>query len=343
MSRSSVPKLFALVALAALGLWLLWPADPAPQASQPRADSPGVSNSAERVRDASEALQAAEVFESATRSPGPDPAPLAPARDAPLPPDDGAADQVIAALDARARAGEARAACRVGNELQRCLKMQYWDESRWLSQAAQTELDPEAGEAMFAELDRLLARGAQLRDACARIAPQILRELPRYHLVAALGGNVHSAAQFATGIAIDPADLVRDPQLYALYRAHAWPMFLQAFEAGHPDVLLAWAQASRGLHMLGGVLPEEWRKPEVAQALAQRVVFRAPLSPAVQPQRLSPEQAADMEDLYRQRFEQSRWEAQYVPPQTHPWNPQRYLLDQVEEEMRLKPCESSDG
>jgi hypothetical protein len=192
---------------------------------------------------------------------------------------------------------------------------------------------------MLSELDRLLTRGAQLRDACARVAPLVRRELPRYHLVAALGGNAHSAAQFATGIAIAPADLVRDPQLYGLYRAHAWPLFLQAFEAGHPDVLLAWSQASQGFHMLGGLLPEDWRKPEVAQALVQRVVFRAGESPASQTQNLSPEQAAEVEDLYRQRFEQSPWEAQYVPPQTQPWDPHRHLLDQVEEQIRLKPCE----
>ncbi len=332
--------LAALLVCTLLVLWHVWPAKPA---HEPSADTLPTWEASAPQEPEIETANAATVFDSATRSPAPHPARLAPAPDAPLPPDDVAVDQVIAALDARARAGEARAACRVGSELQRCLKMQYWDESRWLSQAAQTELGPDTGEAMFAELDRLLARGAQLREACARVAPQVRRELPRYHLVAALGGNIHSAAQFATGIAIDPGDLVRDPQLYALYRAHAWPLFLQAFEAGHPDVLLAWAQASRGNHMLGGVLPEEWRKPEVAQTLAQRVVFRDPRSPAIQPQQLSPEQAAEVEDLYRQRFEQGRWEPQYVPPQTQPWDPQRYLLDQVEEQIRLKPCESSSG
>lgn len=336
MSRSLIRTvLAALLACTLLGLWHFWPAQ---QAHQPTADMIEARQSSAPHAMEGKAADAAAVFDSTSRSAS-IPAPPAPARDAPLPPDDAAVDLVIAALDARARAGEARAACRVGSELQRCLRMQYWDESRWLSQAAQTPLGPDNGEAMLSELDRLLARGAQLRDACARVAPQVSRELPRYHLVAALGGSAHSAAQFATGIAINPADLVRDPQLYALYRTHAWPLFLQAFEAGHPDVLLAWTQASRGFSLLGGLLPEDWRKPEVAHALAQRVAFRGAEAPAIQSQTLSPEQAAEVEDLYRQRFEQSRFEAQYTPPRTQPWDPQRYLLDQVEEQIRLKPCE----
>jgi hypothetical protein len=217
--------------------------------------------------------------------------------------------------------------------------MQFWEEERWLTQAAQLQMDPNATEAMLPDLERLLARGAQLRDSCARVEKEVSRELPRYHLVAALRGSIHSAAQFSTGIAMQPADLVRDPQLYALYRAHAWPMFVRAFEAGHPDVLLAWEQASYNVNLLGGVLPDDWRKPQVAQALARRVVFRDQTPPNSHGQPLTAEQTAEVEALYRQRFEQSQWEPQYVPPRTRPFDPKDYLLDQVAEQLRLKPCE----
>ncbi len=224
-----------------------------------------------------------------------------------LPPDGTPVDQVIAALAARARAGDARAACRIGSELQRCQRMEHWE-------AYATHLP--AGELPAERRQAILAEGRRLIEDCARVAPSVQKDLPRYHLVAALQGNPHSAAQFA-GAAVTAGDLVRDPQLYALYRAHAWRLFELAFEAGHPDALETWSAAviysdsSARLMPLWGVMPDAWRRPELAGALMMRVHRPGPVP-------IDPGQSAgaralqqEAEQIYQTRFANARWQGQH--------------------------------
>ena len=265
---------------------------------------------------------------------------VATASAAALLPDDTPVDRVIAQLDAAARAGEAMAACRIGNELVRCEKLGFWGARNWSELLALRAAEHQDVSALLPELTRQLERGRRLVEGCARVAPEVKHELPRYHLTAALQGNVQSAAQFVS-IAAQPGDLVRDPQLYAMYRLHAWQLFRLAFDAGHPDVLLAWVGAHSGADALAGVMPEDWRKPEVASALFRRAYLGGDDWREVHGRPLSPDQVDEVESLYRQHFEQSPWEPQFPQLAGRPDGFGERLLQEITEPLRLKPCEAS--
>ena len=264
---------------------------------------------------------------------------VATASTAALMPDDTPVDQVIAQLDAAARAGQAMAACRIGNELLRCQKLEFWGARDWSGLLARGAAEHEHVSALLPELTRQLERGRRLAEGCARLAPDVKRKLPHYHLTAALQGNVESAAQFVS-LATQPGDLVRDPQLYAMYRLHAWRLFRLAFDAGHPDALLIWSGASSGADALGGVMPDDWRKPEVAAALFRRVYLRREDWRETQDEPLSPDHESEVESIYRQHFERSPWEPQFPQLAGRPADFGERLLLEISEPLRLKPCDT---
>lgn len=255
-------------------------------------------------------------------------------------PDDAPVDHGIAQLDAAARAGDAQAACRIGNELMRCEKLRYWETREWSEEFVRRAAGQEGIDRLLSEVTQAIERGERLVESCARVDARLRRDLPRYHLVAALQGNVHSAAQFVS-MATQPGDLVRDPQLYAMYRLHAWRLFRLAFEAGHPDVLLDWRSASSGANALGGVIPEDWRKPEVASALFRRVYLGGEDWREVHGRPLSPEQVDELDSIYRRHFEHSPWEAQFPQLAGRPDDLGERLLQEISEPLRLKSCAAS--
>lgn len=252
-----------------------------------------------------------------------------------LPPDGTPVDQVIAALDARARAGDARAACRIGSELQRCRRLEHWE-------AYATHLP--GGELPAERRQAILAEGQRLIEACERVAPSIHGDLPRYHLVAALRGNPHSAAQFV-GEAVGAGDLVRDPQLYALYRAHAWRLFELAFEAGHPDALQAWSAAVvygdsiTRLVPLWGVMPDAWRRPELASALTMRVHTRGPAAIDATQSAEARALQQEVEQIYQTRFASARWQGQHSTGIGLAGEERE--LHVLQDAHRLRPCETA--
>jgi hypothetical protein len=250
-----------------------------------------------------------------------------------LPPDGTPVDQVIAALDARARSGDARAACRIGSELQRCRRLERWE----------TFAAGLTGRALSKEQRRaIVLEGQRLIEACDRIAPSIQQDLPRYHLVAALQGNPHSAAQFV-GDVVMAGDLVSDPQLYALYRAHAWRFFELAFEAGHPDAVETWyATVALGdefgrLSALSGVMPDAWRRPELATALALRANRRDPLPIEGTESAEDLALRQEVEQIYQTRFAHSRWQRQYSIDKGLQGAERE--LHALQDAHRLRPCE----
>jgi hypothetical protein len=166
--------------------------------------------------------------------------------------------QQVAQLDARARAGDAVAACRLATELQRCLI------ERWRAGAGGGR--PE----QLAEQQRLQAHCATVDSVGDRV-----RSL-EYLLVAANRGNTAAMALFA-GADLNAADLVRDPALYHLYRTHARRLLEQALAAGEPLALLIvslnfpWPGMGVPMGPAAAIIPAAWNDVGLVRALQERV------------------------------------------------------------------------
>jgi hypothetical protein len=238
----------------------------------------------------------------------------------PLPaPDTQSIQELLEALEAPARRGDVQAACRLATELLRCRYVTRWDERSTriaIEGLARSDLAGEVLERRTRELAETEAYNLAARERCAGLSPEALRRIPRYAFLAASAGHVPSMVLFADAAGVSGADIVADPELYAAYRAHAWPMFRRAFEAGHPRAVRAWVSAleSHGFHFLAGVMPPEWRTPGVARALLQRLQrgsgppARSTPSSALMPGTPPTEQdRAEADALYARHFADSPW------------------------------------
>jgi hypothetical protein len=184
-------------------------------------------------------------------------------------------DQRITLLVSAADAGDAWAACAGEAEITRCRKLHGRD-GRWddypLDLVARSGLDdaqlPEASRQLSAQLERV----RQLREACDRLPPEVEQSVMRLRLQAARAGDVESMALFAEAEGVQE-DLIANPQVYHLYRQHAFAMFLGAFEAGDRYALRLWVDVARSDSKLplAGLMPPQWRDHAVATELASRV------------------------------------------------------------------------
>lgn len=112
--------------------------------------------------------------------------------------------------------------------------------------------------------------------------------------------------------------LVADPALAAAYRQHGWPMLRGLIESGHPMGAFLWQAAlprpaSGGLQPfslspISELIPADWRRPELAWALWQRV-SQAMEVPAFGLPAGSTDPAAqsDAETLFQRYFARSPW------------------------------------
>jgi hypothetical protein len=221
------------------------------------------------------------------------------------------ADQRIVALEQAAAQGDAIAACRAAAELIRCRSMRAWTETSdtfYIDQLARMELSEAQLERATAKLVEATAANRRLKEECLRVPTERLARIGYHHLASARAGNVDSMLLFANAVGIGGEEMVADPGLYALYRAHGWEMFRGAFEAGDPKAVFAWVSAldSRGFSFLGGLLPPDWRTPDVARELNRRL-FQHIVEPqdAVAPTDLSPEVAAQVDELFERHFARS--------------------------------------
>ncbi len=231
------------------------------------------------------------------------------------PPPDIAVAEVIAQLDARARAGDAQAACRIAAELQRCRQLQGWSERTTdyqIERLAKQSLDEATLDARSRDLAEANAYNAQAKRHCEGVTLTQLRRAPHYLLAAARAGHVPSMVAFASGGQTDAAALVSDPQLYADYRAHAWPMFQRAFELGEPSAALFWSMlGTQGAYLpLTALVPDDWPSRNVALALSLRLQQElAPDEPMPRPDqigiRLNDADFAVADALYARHFADS--------------------------------------
>lgn len=185
----------------------------------------------------------------------------------PLPPLGTPVREILEELEQRSKAGDAAAACRLSAEVAQCVSVQGFDPARterMLIEAAARNPDGPDVERWTEQIDRRL----RMQKRCAGLPQHVLDGQARYDLTAARLGSATAAQRFLGGWSLNTAALIREPGLAALYRHHAWPLFQQLLQAGHPAAPLLWMQATQRPNFpLAEVMPAEWQRPAVAEAL----------------------------------------------------------------------------
>ena len=194
----------------------------------------------------------------------------------PLPPPDTPLRDILQELERRASAGEPAAACRLAEEIARCASVQHFDAERD-ERLLVVNMSRGADLAYVDSITEQIAESLRMQERCTGVPEAVLEARARHDLAAAKLGDVQAAYRFLGGWSVGTATLIRDPGLATLYREQAWPLFLQLLEAGHPYAAFLWKEVSRGardVRPLAAVMPAEWRRPEVAEALATLITGR---------------------------------------------------------------------
>lgn len=220
-------------------------------------------------------------------------------------------DERIAQLEQAAGRGDAIAACRAAAELTRCRSMRAWSDSSdtyHIDRLARMDLSEEQLARATEMLVEISGENRRLREECQRVDPRRLARIAHFNYASAQAGNLDSMLLFANAVGVGGEEMVADPALYALYRAQGWGLFLRAFEAGDPSAVFAWSSAldSRGFSFLAGLMPPEWREPEVARELQRRLLqSAAAASDTPPPPEVAPQVAARVDELYERHFARS--------------------------------------
>ena len=228
---------------------------------------------------------------------------------------------VVAALDGRARGGDAVAACRLAVEVLTCSPQNLDRQLRSGHARSQIEAlppeDPRRSE-WLARLEDIADRNAQRARACEGADGALLRRAPHYALMGALRRNPTSTAIFLSGDQVTAGMLVADPALAAAYRQHGWPMLRGLIESGHPTGAFLWHAAlprtgtggvqPLSMSPLSELIPADWRRPELAWALWQRVsqAIEAPVF-GLPPRSTDAAAQTDAEALFQRHFARSPW------------------------------------
>ena len=306
--------LAAVIAAALAGAWLL---------RAPPADSPRNEKSVPPTTSATPA----EVRTAA-------PAPprrhgTAPAVPAALPPESVPLSEAFPQLDAQARAGNARAACRIAAELHRCSTLadlveqaEPVEETLARVQASHRGTPAE----LQRRIDEVQRVDAGLQDVAAHCAKWA--ELPNarhYLLIAARRGHAESIYRYL-GLPLTGSEVLRDPQLAIDYRANAFALFQRGLEAGDVRMAGVWVRALAAPqdNAFSAVLPPEWRNRGVVKELLALLVPRfgevAVRSGFSEPERIasSDEDRAEARRLYDRHFRNASPPRDFVPTSLFP-------------------------
>ncbi len=274
--RIRVALAVALAAAAAIAVWKL---GAAPIAMPPREEAgeseipPAVSAPQGADDEVGTGSTTAAPAETQDVTPPPSPQPL-PDANTPL-------VDVIDAMEDRARRGEVRAACWVGEALRQChahsaRERQAIDSDEQIAERiARQNLSA-------AEQDRQLRGALRRRDeaqrlgrVCEALPRERSRRAPYFLLQAGQAGHVPSVLRF---VQLDPysgaIDMVADPALAQLFHQHAVPMLIRALETGSPAAIFQWnLQLMPGtVSLVRDRLPPELSHDRVAAAVSERVM-----------------------------------------------------------------------
>ncbi len=155
--------------------------------------------------------------------------------EAPLPAMGEPLAQIKDELAARARRGDARAACRLGADLMRCRSSLASKASsamlqQALARSGQTVSDDTVS--MLASMDNAAASAVAL---CEGIGEKDMREAIVYQRIAAERGSTRMRLWYAADPALERMDFLADLDEWQSYRAVALEYLEQALEAGDPD------------------------------------------------------------------------------------------------------------
>ena len=166
----------------------------------------------------------------------------------PVPPKDSPIKDVIAALKAEADRGVPEAACRIGEELTRCLNARVMLGAKRNELAAMNKAPGGAAEHQLLALTNRYAAYDRATELCEGIDDQTLGSAWRYLLSAAQGGSVPAMAQFAIAPPLSRDNIVADIDGWAAYQQFAPAMLTQAIDRGDVRALFSgWFQAASGL------------------------------------------------------------------------------------------------
>ena len=214
--------IIAAVALGLLGLgaWLREPA----------------ATPAERVEQAGQA-QAGPTGLAPEQSPRPQPKKSNPE---PLPPQGTPIALIAGALQARADAGDSRAACRLGIELVRCQQLEQAKSIQWAD-----GLPPDVSLTRRGQLDaadriaEIEIRKIRLGQHCDAVDPALVARASHYLRSAARAGEPEAMLRYATGAHHGiggQMGFIRDPD-FEVWRREAGGMLLRAAQAGRVDAV----------------------------------------------------------------------------------------------------------
>lgn len=313
--------LFALIPAALLGAFLLGsraPLDGDPAAGGAEALA-ATAEAAAADSGASAVVAGPYTLVTPVHSGAAPPAPIASALEHPAP--GTPVREAMAALDARARAGDALAACRLISELSLCKAVRDWSpaaEQAAINRLALLLKDGDDVADSARQLQAIIDINNEAKRNCEGIDDADLRALPEYAFAGARSGHPPSMAYFAAGH-VGGEQLVADPALYNAYRQHAWPMFQRALEAGYPPAVATWNWAlnANGFAYFAGVIPEPWRKPGVARLLNERLQIEQGVIPQSPPRAdIDPADLLEADALFMRHFQNSPWLTRkpYEPP-----------------------------
>jgi hypothetical protein len=307
LRRVALPLL--CLALAGVLAWHWATPSPAPASPQP-ADPPAPAAAA--------APDPVAPHESATA-----PAPATPeATPLPLPAD-------LAALLARADAGDVRAACQLGTRLLACAHSDWYRDQNFEGmRRAEREALARGDVAGANDAAKFLLAGAQARQACGDVPPALRARASGLIRQAALGGEPEAIVRYATGQALlenhlQPHAFLRSPN-FDTWRSEA-PTLLAALEqSGDPQAVLAMLTAVGEHNNLALIMPPDPVRDAATLALARRLFGDHKVLRNIRlPNRPTADQAREAEALaaawHRDRFAGRRFRIEeHTAALTHP-------------------------
>jgi hypothetical protein len=221
------------------------------------------------------------------------------AADAPLPPHDTPLAQILPELEARARRGDRRAACRLALDGNFCRAnpvgvdaISFFEQGiARQSRTTQADID------WIAHLE---AQHQRAQTMCRDLPPQWTNEgVWRWMLQAAQSGDTRLAAFFAASPPLSQDDFLERPEPWQLYRQHAPRLLLDAAERGQVEALWVLQRVLRGAQSLRGMpnaIPEDDRRAAMYMLALQPVSLGAALA-----------ELREQAELMRGQFDDAAW------------------------------------
>jgi len=166
-----------------------------------------------------------------------------------LPPRDTPIAAAYDELVARARAGDARAACRLAQGLERCGTVPYWRQQVAFDETRVIDSEEKRG-APKEQIDQMIDFGAEkrlrlerLEAYCAGLPPEHPEETYDWMLRAADLGSIPAATRFATRPPISVGDLLDHLDRLETFRLRAPDLAQRALAAGDPNIVVPLSRA----------------------------------------------------------------------------------------------------